>query len=215
LTSIIAIPLAFVLGILAALWRHSAFDRIASGIALSGISLPDFFVAYVFIFFFSVQLPIFPSIANIDTSTPIFERIWRALLPALTLTMLITAPMMRMTRAAIINTLSSAYIEMCHLKGVPPLVLILRHALPNVIAPIVTVIMFNLGYLVVGVVIIEVVFAYPGMGQLLVDAVSKRDVPVVQACALAFSATYITLNMIADTVSLASDPRRLSTQREW
>jgi peptide/nickel transport system permease protein len=212
LAALIAVPLSLALGILAALWRDTLFDRIVSSVTLSAISLPDFFVAYLFILALAVQLPIFPSIASIDPSMPMAEQVWRSLLPALTLTMLVMAPMMRMTRVAIINTLSSVYIEMAHLKGVSPLNVILRHALPNVVAPVVTVVMFNLGYLIVGVVIIEVVFAYPGLGQLLVDSVSKRDVPVVQACSLAFAATYILLNLVADTVSLASDPRRLYRQ---
>ena len=103
--------------------------------------------------------------------------------------------MMRMTRAAIINLLASPYIEMAQLKGIPRRAVIVRHALPNAWAPIVTVIAFNLAYLVVGVVVVEVVFVYPGIGQLMVDAVSRRDMPVVQACALIFAATYILLNL--------------------
>jgi peptide/nickel transport system permease protein len=133
----------------------------------------------------------------------------RASLPALTMTLVIIAHMMRMTRASIINLLASPYIEMAQLKGVSKSQVILRHALPNAWAPIATVIAFNLAYLVVGVVVVEVVFVYPGIGQMMVDAVSSRDMPVVQACALIFAATYILLNLLADIVSIVTNPRLL------
>ena len=125
------------------------------------------------------------------------------------MTLVIIAHMMRMTRAAIINLLASPYIEMAQLKGVSKSQVIVRHALPNAWAPIATVIAFNLAYLVVGVVVVEVVFVYPGIGQMMVDAVSSRDMPVVQACALIFAATYILLNLLADIVSIITNPRLL------
>ena len=127
----------------------------------------------------------------------------------MTLTLVIVAHMMRMTRAAIINLLASPYIEMARLKGASASEVILRHALPNAWAPIATVIAFNLAYLVVGVVVVEVVFVYPGIGQLMVDSVTVRDVPVVQACALIFAATYIILNLIADIIGIITNPRIL------
>jgi peptide/nickel transport system permease protein len=114
-----------------------------------------------------------------------------------------------MTRAAIINLLASPYIEMARLKGVSPGRIIVRHALPNAWAPIATVIALNLAYLIVGVVIVEAVFVYPGIGQLMVDAVSSRDIPVVQACALIFAVAYIVLNLLADIVSIVTNPRLL------
>jgi peptide/nickel transport system permease protein len=117
--------------------------------------------------------------------------------------------MMRMTRAAIINLLASPYIEMARLKGLRPMRIIIRHALPNALAPIINVVALNLAYLIVGVVIVEVVFVYPGLGQLMVDSVSKRDIPVVQACSLIFAATYILLNLLADVFSTISNPRLL------
>jgi peptide/nickel transport system permease protein len=117
--------------------------------------------------------------------------------------------MMRMTRASIISLLASPYIEMAKLKGLKPRQVILQHALPNAWAPIATVIAFNLAYLVVGVVVVEVVFVYPGIGQLMVDSVSSRDMPVAQACALIFAATYILLNLLADIVAIVTNPRLL------
>jgi peptide/nickel transport system permease protein len=117
--------------------------------------------------------------------------------------------MMRMTRAAIINLLASPYIEMANLKGMPRSRIIVKHALPNAWAPIINVIVINLAYLVVGVVVVEVVFVYPGLGQLLVDSVSKRDIPVVQAASMIFAATYILLNLTADILSILTNPRLL------
>jgi peptide/nickel transport system permease protein len=137
------------------------------------------------------------------------ERIYRCSLPAITMTLVIVAHMMRMTRAAVINVLSSPYIEMARLKGARPWQIIVRHALPNAWAPIVTVVALNLAYLIVGVVVVEFVFTYPGMGKLMVDAVHSRDVPVVQACALVFAATYIILNLIADVLGIVTNPRLL------
>ena len=115
--------------------------------------------------------------------------------------------MLRMTRTSIIGVMSQPYIEMAFLNGASAARVVVQHALPNAIAPIVNVIALNLAYLVVGVIVVEVVFVYPGIGQLMVDAVSKRDVPVVQACALLFAAIYIGLNLFADVVGVMADPR--------
>ena len=127
----------------------------------------------------------------------------------MSLTLVIVAHMMRMTRAAVINLLALPYVEMAQLKGATRSEVILKHVLPNAWAPIATVIAFNLAYLVVGVVVVEVVFVYPGIGQLMVDAVTSRDIPVVQACALIFAVTYILLNLIADVISIVTNPRLL------
>ncbi len=129
------------------------------------------------------------------------------MLPAITLTLVVTAHMMRMTRAAIINLLASPYIEMARLKGVPRWRVIVHHALVNALAPIINVVALNLAYLITGVVLVEVVFVYPGVGQLLVDSVTKRDLPVVQACCLIFAATYVLLNLVADVGAIVSNPR--------
>ncbi|TIS97926.1 MAG: ABC transporter permease [Mesorhizobium sp.] len=235
MTALIAVPLALGLGILAALYRNSWFDRVVNTVTLTTISFPEFFVAYMLAYLiisrdtfigteFAQSLPEwlaasinwvlnlvpkFPTLANISDQTPFWEHVWRAALPSITLTLVIVAHMMRMTRAAIINMLASPYIDMARLKGMSPMAIVLRHALPNAWAPIVTVIAFNLAYLIVGVVVVEVVFVYPGIGQLMVDAVKSRDVPVVQACALIFAATYILLNLTADIISIATNPRLL------
>ena len=209
MTAIIAVPLALTLGILAALYRGSIFDRGVNAITLTTISMPEFLVAYILILLLASLNPIFPSLANVTSDTPFWERVYKCALPSLTLTLVIMAHMMRMTRAAIINLLASPYIEMARLKGISPRQVILTHALPNAWAPIANVVAFNLAYLVVGVVVVEVVFVYPGVGQLMVDAVTTRDIPVVQACALIFAATYIILNLIADIISIVTNPRLL------
>ncbi|MEO9873715.1 MAG: ABC transporter permease [Anderseniella sp.] len=209
MTAIIAVPLALTLGITAALYRNSFYDRAVNATTLTTISFPEFFVAYILILVLATLWKVFPSLANVRESTELADRIYMTALPALTLTLVIVAHMMRMTRAAIINLLASPYIEMARLKGVSKSNVIIKHALPNAWAPIVNVIAFNLAYLVVGVVVVEVVFVYPGVGQLMVDAVTTRDIPVVQACALIFAATYILLNLFADIVSIVTNPRLL------
>jgi peptide/nickel transport system permease protein len=209
ITALIAIPLAVGLGLMAALYRNSFFDRAVNALTLTTISFPEFFVAYILMLFLAVKFPIFHSLSTVSPDMPFFDRLARAALPVLTLTLVILAHMMRMTRAAIISLLASPYIEMARLKGVSPGQVILRHALPNAWAPIANVIAFNLAYLVVGAVVVEVVFAYPGIGQSMVDAVRSRDIPVVQACALIFAATYILLNLLADIISIATNPRLL------
>jgi peptide/nickel transport system permease protein len=205
-TACIAVPLALVLGMIASLFRNSYFDRISNATALSAISMPEFLVGYILIYFFALS-GYFPSMANINPQSAFMDKIYVCFLPALTLTLVVTAHMMRMTRAAIINVLALPYIEMANLKGVKPRRVIVHHALPNAIAPIVNVVALNLAYLITGVVIVEIVFVFPGLGQLMVDGVKFRDVPVVQATALIFATAYVGLNLIADIISTVTNPR--------
>ncbi len=207
LAALVSVPLALVLGMLAALYRNSWFDRLLNTSALSAVSFPEFFVAYLLILVFSVKLGWFPSLSNLAPDASFATILERSVLPVATLSLVVIAQMMRMTRASLINLLASPYIEMARLKGISQSRIIWRHALPNALAPIVNVIALNLAYRVVGVVVVEVVFVYPGLGQLLVDSVSKRDIPVVQACSLIFAATYILLNTGADVLSIATNPR--------
>jgi len=206
-TALFAVPIAVILGILAALYRNTLFDRIISIATLSTISFPEFFIAYILIALFAVKMPIFPSIASINEQMTFLQKLDAIFLPCLTLALVVIAHMMRQTRAAIINILSSPFIEMANLKGLKRLRVVVLHAFPNALSPVINVIALNLAYLVVGVVIVEVVFVYPGLGQLLVDSVSKRDIPVVQASGLIFAATYVMLNLFADILSILSNPR--------
>ena len=205
--AVVAIPLSLTLGILAVIYRGTLFDRIISWSTLSFISFPDFFVGYAFIYLFSVTWHVVPNLSNVYAGMPFREHFMAMLLPCATLVLIVSAHMTRMTRVAILNVLGSPFIEMARLKGVSSLRVVGVHALANAISPIVMVIVVNIAYLVVGVVVIEVVFVYPGIGQLMVDSVSKRDIPVVQACALIFGATYILLNMLADILAMSANPR--------
>ncbi len=205
--AVIAVPLAIVLGILAALFRNSVFDRVANVGTLISISSPEFFLGYVLILYLAVKTGYFHSIATLHEDMVWTEKIHRMFLPALTMVLVVVAHMMRMTRAAIINLLSSPYIEMARLKGIPEWKVVVGHALPNSWAPIINVVALNLAYLITGVVLVEVVFVYPGIGQLLVDSVTKRDFPVVQACCLIFAATFILLNLAADVGTILTNPR--------
>lgn len=205
--ALMSVPLAILLGLLAVRYRGRWPDKLISGITLTSISLPEFFIGYLLIYFIAVKTQWLPSVSTVYDGMDFADRMKAIALPAITLTMVVLAHMMRMTRAAILNVMQSAYVETAELKGLSAFDVIRKHAFPNVIAPIVNVVMLNLAFLVVGVVVVEVIFVYPGMGQYLVDHVAKRDVPVVQACGLVFAGVYILLNMVADIVALLSNPR--------
>jgi peptide/nickel transport system permease protein len=205
--AIISIPLAIVLGLICALYQNSWVDKTLSMLTLSAISLPEFFVAYLLIAVFAVQFELFSSVAILRPGMSFADWVNILVLPCLTLTLVVLAHMMRMTRASIIGVLSSPYIEMARLKGVKRTKIIFAHALPNALGPIINVVVMDLAWLVVGVVVVEVVFVYPGLGQLLVDSVSKRDIPVVQSSGLIFACIYIFLNLTADILSIFSNPK--------
>jgi peptide/nickel transport system permease protein len=205
--AVISVPLAIFLGLLAVRYKDRIPDKVISAVTLTTISIPEFMIGYILIYWVSIKAGWFSSVAIINDSMSLGEKLNAIAIPVMVLTLVVLAHMMRMTRAAILNVMQSAYIETAELKGMGMLPIIAKHAFPNAIAPIVNVVMINLAYLVVGVVVVEVVFAYPGMGQYLVDHVAKRDVPVVQACGLIFAAVYIGLNLIADIVSILANPR--------
>lgn len=205
--ALISVPLAVGLGMLAVQYRNRLPDKIINVISLAAISLPEFFVGYLLILFFAVQMGVATFPATVYESMTIGQRLSAIALPTATLVLVVLAHMMRMTRAAILNVMSSAYVETAELKGLSGLRIIARHAAPNALAPVINVIALNLAYLVVGVVVVEVVFVYPGMGQYMVDAVTVRDMPVVQACGLIFAAFYIFLNMFADILAIIANPR--------
>ena len=205
--AIVAVPLAIILGLIAVRYRNGWVDKLISGLALASTSFPEFFIGYLLVYFFAVKWQIFPAISTVYDGMPFGERMQAIALPATALTLVVLAHMMRMTRAAILNVMQSAYVETAELKGLSAFAVIRKHAFPNAIAPIINVVMLNLAYLIVGVVVVEVIFVYPGMGQYLVDHVTKRDVPVVQAVGLIFAAVYISLNIIADIAAIVANPR--------
>jgi peptide/nickel transport system permease protein len=205
--AVIAVPLALTLGLIAARYAGRWPDKLISGVTLATISLPEFVAAYFTIFVLTQVLPVFQPVAMIFPGMSLGAKLHAVALPVIVLVMVVLAHMMRMTRAAILNVMQSAYIETAELKGVSPMEIIRRHAFPNAVAPIIAVVVLNLAYLVVGVVVVEVVFGYNALGQYLVDHVTKRDLPVVQAVGLVFAAVYIGLNILADVVSIIANPR--------
>jgi len=206
-TSVFAVPVGIFLGVIAALYRNSFIDHTISTTTLSTIASPEFFVAYILMAIFAVKLGWLPAISNVDSSMGIFERLRASALPVMTLALVTVAHMMRMTRASIVSLLASPYIEMAKLKGLKPSRIIVKHALPNAWSPIIQVIVLNLAYMIVGVVVIEVVFVYPGLGALIVDAVLNRDLPVIQGTAMVFATAYVVLFLLADILSMLANPR--------
>ncbi len=205
--AIVSVPLSVVLGLTAAIKQGSVYDRLVNVVTLMTISVPEYFMGYILITIFAMQLGWFSPISNVTPEMPFFERIWYTILPMTTLVLVVVAHMMRMTRASVLAIMASPYIEMAILKGIPKWRIVVQHALPNALAPIISVIAINLAYLITGVVLAEVVFVYPGLGQFMVDSVSKRDMPMVQGCGLIFAAAYILLNMIADILAIMTNPR--------
>jgi peptide/nickel transport system permease protein len=205
--AVIAVPLAIGLGMLSVHFRNRLPDKIINVISLAAISLPEFFIGYLLILYFAVNFGIAAFPATVYEGMGLLERLKTIALPTATLVLVVLAHMMRMTRAAILSVMSSAYMETAELKGLSAARAIVKHAAPNALAPIINVVALNLAYLVVGVVVVEVVFVYPGMGQYMVDAVTVRDMPVVQACGLIFAAVYIFLNMLADILAIIANPR--------
>ncbi len=205
--AVISVPLAIGLGLVAARYNGRWPDKLISGITLTTISLPEFVAAYFVIYLLTQVFPLFQPVAMVFPGMGFWEKLQAVALPVIVLVMVVLAHMMRMTRAAILNVMQSAYIETAELKGLSPMQVIWRHALPNSIAPILSVVILNLAYLVVGVVVVEVVFSYNALGQYLVDHVTKRDLPVVQAVGLIFAGVYIALNILADVISIVANPR--------
>lgn len=205
--ALIAVPLAVILGLLAAIRQGGVYDRSINVFTLMTISVPEYFLGYLLIKYVAVELGWFPSLANVSPETPLGDRIFLTFLPMLNLVLVVVAHMMRLTRASVLAIMASPYIEMAILKGLPKWRIVVQHAFPNALAPVINVIALNLAYLIVGVVIVENVFTYPGLGTLMVDRVSKHDVPMVQACGLIFAGTFILLNLIADVGAIMSNPR--------
>jgi len=206
-TALVAVPLSVLLGLISSTKPNGHLDKSISAITLALISIPDFLVAVILVSIFSVQLGWLPALSKIRPDSDFFELARMLALPVAALSFTVIAHMARMTRTAVLNELTSPAIEMAILKGVPKSRLLLVHALPNAIAPIVNVIALNLAYLISGVVVIETLFNMNGLGKLMVEAVTTRDIPLVQGCAMLFCAVYVLLNLFADTVSIVANPR--------
>lgn len=207
LTALVSVPVALTLGILAAVKRGSAFDRIVSLASIGIVSVPEFLIATLAVMLFAVTLhwlPALSSTRDIDSFGALF-RVYA--MPVLSLACVVIAQMVRMTRAAVIVALDSSYAEAARLKGVSPTRLVLRHALPNALGAIANAVALSLSVLLGGVIVVEVIFNYPGVARLMVDAVASRDMPLVQTVAMIFCAAYLMLVTASDVVAIAANPR--------
>jgi peptide/nickel transport system permease protein len=206
-TSAFCVPVALTLGITSAMWRNGVYDRLVSLLTLSAVAVPEFFVATLAVVVFAVHLHWLPALST----SPSFDsagRFFRVFtLPVLSLSCVVIAQMVRMTRSAVIDALRQPYVEMAVLKGAGPARVVLLHALPNAVGPIANSMALSLSYLLGGVIVVEKIFGYPGLAQLLVDAVSTRDMPLVQAVAMMFCAGYLILVTIADVAGIVSNPK--------
>ncbi|WP_336797456.1 ABC transporter permease [Erwinia aphidicola] len=206
-TAIVAVPLALVIGFVSARFQGSWIDRLLNFFTRAAVSLPEFFSGYLLILIFSITLFWLPSNSSISDGMPLGDRLLAVALPCMTLIFAILGHMSNMTRAALVSAQNAAYVDTALMKGLSPSAILFRHVLPNAWGPIVNVIVINLAWLMVGVVIVENVFVYPGLGQYMVDSISKRDIPVIQDCALLLAGIYILLNLLADIITLLANPR--------
>ncbi|MBV7493902.1 ABC transporter permease [Pseudomonas sp. PDM24] len=206
-TALVSVPVALILGIGSAMGRGGRIDSFLSFVTLALVAVPEFLVATLAVLIFAVNLGWLSALSYASDITSPLQFLRTYALPVMTLCCVIVAQMARMTRAAVIDQLDSAYVEMARLKGVSPMRIVLRHALPNAIGPIANAIALSLSYLLGGVVIVETIFNYPGIASLMVDAVTNRDMALVQACTMLFCTAYLGLVLIADLCAILSNPR--------
>jgi len=204
---LIGLPLALVLGIIAGLTRDRRPDLWISTISLIFMTLPQFVTATFLILLFAIAWPIFPAVTTVPPDSPIKELLPNIVLPVAALVFVMVAHNLRMVRTNVIDVMTSDYVQMATLKGVPRARVVLRHALPNALLPTINLVALYIAWLVSGVVIIEQVFNYPGIGTLMIRAVHDRDIPLVQAIILVFAGAYVVLNMGADLLVTMLDPR--------
>lgn len=208
LTAAIGVPISLVLGIMAAMFPGSAYDRILTLVTVSLVAAPEFFTATLLVLIFVFWLGVGNAvvIGRIEGKS-FWELVQHFALPIGVMCLIIASQLIRMTRAAVLNVMSSPYVEMAILKGLSRQRIILRHAVPNAVGPIVNIIALNLAYLVTGVIVVEIFFAYSGLATLIVQGVQTRDFVVVQAVGMLFCAAYVVLMLIADIAAILSNPR--------
>jgi peptide/nickel transport system permease protein len=206
-TAAFSVPIALTLGITAAMWRGTLYDRIVSFFTISVVSVPEFLVATLAVLLFAVHLRWLPALSFANDVSSLGELLRVFAMPVISLSFVVSAQMIRMTRAAVIDTLTMPYVEMAKLKGAGTRRLVLSHALPNAIGPIANAVALSLSYLLGGVIIIETIFNYPGLAKLMVDGVATRDMPLIQACAMIFCTAFLILVTLADITAIVSNPR--------
>ncbi|NBC36436.1 ABC transporter permease subunit [Novosphingobium sp. FSY-8] len=207
LTTLVAVPLALIIGMGAAIHRGGWVDRALNIGTLSLVAIPEFLVATLGVLVFSVWLRWLPSIALVSAEATWGETLRSCALPILSLTVVVVAQMARMTRAAIVDQMDRPYVEMARLKGAGTARVVLRHILPNAIGPVVNAMALSLSYLLGGAIIVETIFNFPGLASLMVNAVTSRDMPLLQACAMIFCGAYLMLMLVADVVAIVANPR--------
>lgn len=204
----ISIPVGLLVGTYSALRRGKAADHVATGTGLVLAALPEFVIGIALVTVFSTTVfTILPSVTMAPPGEPVWNYPQQLILPTLTLILVVTPYIARMMRATMLEVLESGYVEMARLKGVPERQVILRHALPHALSPVAQVIAIQLAWMAGGVVVVEFLFRYPGVGQALVDAVTNRDVQVVQVLAILIAAVYIVVNLLADVVGVLTNPK--------
>lgn len=206
-TALFSVPIALTLGITAATMRGSLYDRIVTVVTIGVISVPEFMVATSAVLLFAVYLKWLPALSFANEVHSITDLLRVYAMPVVTLTFVVSAQMIRMTRAAVVETLTTPYVEMALLKGASRKRIVLKHALPNALGPIVNAVALSLSYLLGGVIIVETIFNYPGIAKLMVDAVATRDLPLIQSCAMIFCVGYLILITLADILAILSNPR--------
>ncbi|MFZ4663254.1 MAG: ABC transporter permease [Caldilineaceae bacterium] len=210
--ALIGLPLALLLGVISGLTRDRWPDLLISTVSLVGMSLPEFVIGALLILTFGMLWAIFPAITLINPDAPLRELLPNLVMPVTTLVIVMVAYIQRMVRTSLIDALSSDYVQMATLKGLPRRRVVLAHALPNALLPAINATALTVAWLVGGVVVVETVFNYPGVGRLLVAAVGDRDLPLVQALGLMGAAFYIAINLIADLLTLWLNPRLRTLQ---
>lgn len=206
-SALVGIPLAIILGVIAGLMRDKLPDVIISTTSIVAMTLPGFVTATVLIYIFAIRLEWFPAITLVPSDVPVIELFDTMLLPIITLTMIMVAHILRLVRTNMIDVMVSDYVQMARLKGVPTRQIVFKHALPNAMLPTINIVALTLAWLVGGVAIIETVFNFPGIGKLLIDAITDRDFALVQGIAMILSGIYIALNLTADLLSLVLNPK--------
>jgi peptide/nickel transport system permease protein len=203
----VSVPIAFSIGILSAMYRGSRLDRALNMVTLAMVAVPEFFVATVAVLIFAVKLRWLSALSYAPDNPSMGQFLRAYAMPAMTLSFVIVAQMARMTRAAVIDQVSQSYVEMAILKGASPARVVLAHALPNAVGPIANAVALSLSYLLGGAIIVETIFNYPGIASLMVDAVTNRDMPLLQACAMIFCCAYLALVLLADVCAIVSNPK--------
>ena len=206
-TALVSVPLALAIGIASAVNSGGRLDRALDVLTLSAVAVPEFLVATLGVLVFSVKLLWLPSIALVSEEASLWDTLRSCALPVLSLSVVVIAQMARMTRAAVADQLDRPYVEMARLKGVPFRRVVLFHVMPNAVGPIVNAVALSLSYLLGGAIIVETIFNFPGLASLMVNAVTSRDMPLLQACAMIFCAIYLTLVLAADVVAILANPR--------